>query len=92
MDLNVFLLLLTVNTVLKFDNFFILEKKKTFIKTIPMTYANFFPLFYKYWDIVSKRGTEHTALAVEILTGHIFTLLQIKWDKNKWDSKELKHI
>ena len=64
----------------------------TFTKTISMTYGNFFLLFYKYWDIVSKRGTEHTALAVEILTSHIFVLLKIKWDKNKWNSEELKHI
>ena len=41
---------------------------------------------------MSKRGTEHKALAVEILTGHIFVLLQIEWDKNKWDFEELKHI
>ena len=54
----------------------------TFTKTITMTYGNFFLLFYKYWDIK----------AVEILTSHIFVLLQIEWDKNKWDSEELKHI
>ena len=57
-----------------------------------MTYGNFFLLFYKYWDINSKKGTEHTVLAVEILTSHIFVLLQTEWDKNKWDSEELKHI
>ena len=50
----------------------------TFTKKIPMTYANFFPLFYKYWDMVSKRGTEHTTLAVEILTSHVFMLLKIE--------------
>ena len=64
----------------------------TFTKKIPMTYANFFPLFYKYWDMVSKRGTEHTTLAVEILTSHVFMLLKIEWVKNKSKSDELKHI
>ena len=55
----------------------------TFTKTIPMTFGNFFPLFHKYWDIVSKRGTENTSLEVEILTSHLFVLLKIEWDKNK---------
>ena len=44
----------------------------TFMKTISMTFGNFFPLFHKYWDIVSKRGTEHTSLEVEILTSGLF--------------------
>ena len=62
----------------------------TFTNTIPMTFGIFFPLFHKYWDIVSKRGTEHTSLEVEILLTHLFMLLKIEWDKNKWDSEELK--
>ena len=44
----------------------------TFTKIIPMTFGNFFPLFHKYRDIVSKRGTEHTSLEVEILTSGLF--------------------
>ena len=64
----------------------------TFTNTRPMPFANVFHLFHKYWDIVSKRGTEHTSLEVEILTSHLFMLLKIKWDKTKWDSEELKHI
>ena len=63
-----------------------------FTKTIPTTFGNFFPLFHKYWDIVSKRGTEHTSLEVEILTSGLFLLLKIEWDKNQWDFEELKHI
>ena len=55
----------------------------TFMKTTSMTFGNFFPLFHKYWDIVSKRGTENTSLEVEILTSHLFVLLKIEWDKNK---------
>ena len=54
----------------------------TFTKTIPMTFGNCFLLFHKYWDIVSKRGTEHTSLEVEILTSGLFLLLKIEWDKN----------
>ena len=57
-----------------------------------MTFGIFFPLFHKYWDIVSKRGTEHTSLEVEILTSHLFILLKIECDNSKWDSEELKHI
>ena len=64
----------------------------TFTNTIPMTFGILFPLFNKYWDIVSKRGTDHTSLEVEILTSRLFKLLKIEWDKNKWDSEELKHI
>ena len=64
----------------------------TFRNTIPMTFGIFFPFFHKYWDIVSKRGFEHTSLEVEILTSHLFMLLKIEWDKNKWNSEELRHI
>ena len=64
----------------------------TFTNTISMMFRILFPLFNKYWDRVSKRGTEHTSLEVGILTSHLFMLLKIEWDKNKWDSEELKHI
>ena len=64
----------------------------TFMKTTSMTFGNFFPLFHKYWDIVSKRGTEHTSLEVEILTSVLFLLLKTEWDKNQWDTDELIHI
>ena len=47
----------------------------TFTKTTSMTFGNFFPLFHKNWDIVSKRGTEHTSLEVEILTSGLFCFL-----------------
>ena len=36
--------------------------------------------------------SEHTSLEVEILPNHLFMLLKIEWDKNKWDSGESKHI
>ena len=41
---------------------------------------------------MSKRGTENTSLEVETLASHLFMHLKIKWDKNKWDSEELKDI
>ena len=44
----------------------------TFTNTIPMTFGILFPLFNKYWDIVTKRGTQHTSLEVEILLSHLF--------------------
>ena len=56
----------------------------TFKNTRPMPFGKFFPLFHKYWDAVSKRGTEHTSLEVE--------LLKIDWDKNGWNTDELKFI
>ena len=46
--------------------------------TSPMPFGKFFPLFYKYWDTVSKRGTEHTSLEVEFLTSGLFLLLKIE--------------
>ena len=64
----------------------------TFTNTRPMPFGNFFPFFYKYWDAVSKRGTEHTSLEVEFLTSGLFLLLKIEWDKNVWDTVELKYI
>ena len=50
------------------------------------------PWFYRYWDAVSKRGTEHTSLEVEFLTSGLFLLLKIEWDKNGWNTDELKYI
>ena len=64
----------------------------TFTNTSSMSFERFFSLFHKYWDIVSKRGTEHTSLEVEILTSGLFLLLKIEWDKNQRDFEELKHI
>ena len=64
----------------------------TFTNTRPMPFGKFFPFFYKYWDAVSKRGTEHTSLEVEFLTSGLFLLLKIEWDKNVWDTVELKYI
>ena len=64
----------------------------TFAKTIPETFGNFLPLFHKYWDIVSKRGTEHISLEVWTLTSGLFLLLKTEWDKNQWDTDELIHI
>ena len=56
----------------------------TFKNARPMPFGTFFPLFHKYWDAVSKRGTEHTSLELE--------LLKIDWDKNGWNTDELKYI
>ena len=50
----------------------------TFKNTRPMPFGKFFPLFHKYWDAVSKRGTEHTSLEVEFLTSGLFLLLKIE--------------
>ena len=50
----------------------------TFTNTRPMPFGKFFPFFYKYWDAVSKRGTEHTSLEVEFLTSGLFLLLKIE--------------
>ena len=63
-----------------------------FTNTRPMPFGKFFPFFYKYWDAVSTRGTEHTSLEVEFLTSGLFLLLKIEWDKNVWDTVELKYI
>ena len=45
-------------------------------------------IFYRYWDIVGKRGTEYTPLQVSILTSNLYLLLKFYWDKNGWDTDE----
>ena len=57
-----------------------------------MSFGKKFHIFYKYWDIVRKRGTEYTPLQVPILTSNLYLLLKFDWDKNGWDTDELKCI
>ena len=72
--------------------FFILEKKRLLQIQDLCLLESFFPLFYKYWDIHGKRETEYTPLQVSILTSNLYLLLKFDWDKNGWDTDELKCI
>ena len=54
------------------------QKKKTFTKRKPVSFGNFFGLFYKYWDYTSKRGTQYRALEVLLLTDVIYMDLRRK--------------
>ena len=67
----------------------------TFKNTSPMSFGKIFAIFWKYWDYVSKRGTEYTALEVlEVLVGTnvLFMHLRSEWEKVNWDIEELKYI
>ena len=64
----------------------------TFTKTTPMPLERFFNMFYKYWDLASKRGTEYTAFEVLLMTSVLFMHLRTEWEKLEWDVEELKWI
>ena len=48
----------------------------TFTKTRPISFGKLFPLFYKYWDMVSKRRNEYNDLDVIVRTIVIFMTLR----------------
>ena len=52
----------------------------------------FFCLFFNYWKVVAKRGTELSGLQVFVATSYIFNMLRIEWEKNGWDIKKLKYL
>ena len=49
--------------------------------TKPMSFGNFFIMFWKYWDYTSKRGTDYNALEVVLLTNVLFMDLRTQWGK-----------
>ena len=48
-----------------------------------------FQLFFKYWDICSKRDIEYSSLQVMLITTELFSLLKVEWDRNDWNINEL---
>ena len=64
----------------------------TFTKPNSVSFRKFFGLFYKYWDYLSKRGTQYTAFEVLMLTNAIYMDLRLKWENEKWDIEELNYI
>ena len=64
----------------------------TFTKPNSVSFRKFFGLFYKYWDYLSKRGTQYTAFEVLMLTNVIYMNLRLKWENEKWDIEELNYI
>ena len=60
--------------------------------TKPMSFGNFFIMFWKYWDYTSKRETDYNAREVVLLTNVPFMDLRTQWEKNGWDVEELKWI
>ena len=64
----------------------------TFTKPNSVSFRKFFGLFYKYWDYLSKRGTQYTAFEVLMLTNVIYMNLRLKWENEKCDIEELNYI
>ena len=64
----------------------------TFTKPNSVSFRKFFGLFYKYWDYLSKRGTQYTAFEVLMLTNVIYMDLRIKWENEKQDIEEFNYI
>ena len=50
-----------------------------------------FSLFFNYWKVVAKRGTELSGLQVTIATSYIFNMLRVEWEKNSWSIDKLKY-
>ena len=50
-----------------------------------------FTIFWRYWDYVSIRATEYTALEVLGMTNVLFMHLRSEWEKFNWDIEELKY-
>ena len=57
--------------------------------------CNFRKIFYffsQYWEIVNKRGTEYSGLAVTVATSFIFDFLGVEWVESGWVVEELKYF
>ena len=55
-------------------------------------FKKIFYFFYKYWEIVDRRGVEYSGLQVTIATSFIFDVLRGEWIENNWDVEELKYL
>ena len=51
-----------------------------------------FRIFFKYWDVCSKRYQEYTSLQVEFITCELYQCLHDYWELKKWNIEELKTI
>ena len=51
-----------------------------------------FCLFFNYWKVLAKRGTELSGLQVTIATSYIFYMLRVEWEKNGWSIDKLKYL
>ena len=51
-----------------------------------------FCLFFNYWKVVAKMGTELRGLQVFVATSFIFNILQVEWERNGWDINKLKYL
>ena len=64
----------------------------TFTNISPISFGKRFAIFWKYWDYVSKRGTEYIALEVLVMKNVLFKHLRSEWEKVNQDIEELKYI
>ena len=51
-----------------------------------------FRIFYKYWDVCSKRYQDYTPLQVEFICAELCHILANYWEKNGWLLAEIRHI
>ena len=49
-----------------------------------------FYFFFKYWEIVEKRGVEYNSLQVMVATSFIFDIIRI--ENSGWDIEEFKYL
>ena len=60
-------------------------------EVIPEIDSSFF-VFFKYWDIRSKRGREYTSTQVEFICAEFYQLLSNYWKRKKWSIEEIDVI
>ena len=46
----------------------------------------------EYWEIVNRRDTEYSGLAVTVAKSFAFDILRVEWVENRWDVEELKYL
>ena len=54
--------------------------------------TSLFRLFFIFWDVCSKRGTEYTAGQVLNITDIIYEMLRDFWVREGWDVNEIKTV
>ena len=60
-------------------------------EVIPEIDSSFF-VFFKYWDIRSKRGREYTSIQVEFICAEFYQLLSNYWKRKKSSIEEIDVI
>ena len=62
---------------------------KVCVSALMADHLAIFYLFFTYWDVATKIGTNYTEITAFNLTNDLFDLLHHRWEQNSWSLKEL---